>query len=439
MTERRSTARSFCTLIFFERLTIISLALLNSGYVPAQPQAKPTPQPTAHRALPKLPSGARGFDSSQKTTARLIAVGGGYGGADNPTTPKLKAKTAEGYYRLGVELYNADHDQDIAAFEKAISLNPSMAKAYWKLGNAYAESDAEGFAECDHGECVRRAIAAFLQVTRLQPWRGGAYNNLAILYFNNRQYEKSISAFQKGLSLKRKGSANEVSLVEFEKLNDREIYAFIGDAYEKLDLNAKALENYLRAQKLPSSQYYWLDLDERLGVIYEKLNQAENAIASYERVDVENGSNPQVRHQIRERLGVLYESKGDHQRAISYLAAAILDFEIDLQNYPNNSLPANATEAEKETQYEAEKLRKDFANCIYNLGVVYLITTQFEKAADAFRRAIENNPSHAAAHFNLGFLLATNGNKAAASEQLLILKTLDAELSKELQLLIQGN
>ena len=98
----------------------------------------------ARRPLPKLSNGARGFDTGIKdSTPRLIAVGGGYGaGGDDEPLPKLKRKTADGYYQWGLKLYGTAHNKAIAAFERAIKLNPNFVKAYWELGEAYAEYNA---------------------------------------------------------------------------------------------------------------------------------------------------------------------------------------------------------------------------------------------------------------------------------------------------------
>ena len=124
---------------------LVAFTLLMTAIAFAQagkPTPQPTPQPTPRRPLPKLASGARGFNSkSQASTARLIAIGGGYGaGEDEEPLPKLKRKTALGYFQLGDEMYNrAKMNEAVAALEKAVKLNPNFVKAYWRLGNAYAE------------------------------------------------------------------------------------------------------------------------------------------------------------------------------------------------------------------------------------------------------------------------------------------------------------
>lgn len=423
-------------------LILVCLTVLSSPPLRAQPAQKSAPAPAARRPLPKLSNGARGFDTSQKdSTARLIAIGGGYGAGENEEPlPKLKAKTAEGYYRWGVELYGADHNQAIAAFEKAIKLNPNMVKAYWKLGNAYSEyNNLVDESKYDDEECYRRAIAAFQQVARLQPGRGGAYNNLGILYFDTSQYEKSLAAFQTGLRLKPKGGRNEVSLVEAEVLDDREIYIFIGDAYERLNQNELALRSYLRAKKMRVDlELYLANIDERLGLVYEKLGDLDKAIAAYEaiKVDAVDENDRDLRLNLTPRLGLLYESKGNHQRAIEYFTLAISYYEIEVENGKKDPPPDDGSELSKEWKQEGQRIKTGLAAWAYNLGVVYLLTNQMARAVDAFRKAVEMDPNHASAHFNLGYVYLTLGDKTAAAKELKALQSLDLDLSRELEGLI---
>jgi tetratricopeptide (TPR) repeat protein len=426
-------------------LSLFCLSVWFSNAQTAQPGPKPTSQPVARRPLPKLLNGARGFDTSSKDSrARLIAIGGGYGGGgDDEPLPKLKRKTAEGYYQWGLDLYGAAQNKAIAAFEQAIKLNPNFVKAYWELGNAYAEYNnlvESEESKYDDQESYRRAIAAFAQVRRLQPGRAGVYNNLAILYFNTGQYEKAISAFQTGLRLKPKGAKeNNVSLMEDGVLGDSGIYSFIGDAYERLNKNTLALAFYQGALRSGfESGSYLDDLNVRLGFVCEKLGDVDKAIAAYEAINLDEGLYD-MRVDVTRRLGLLYATTGKYEQAIEYFERAISGYEGALEVSKTNTPTAdNADNAEelKEWKEEVQRNKTGLASAAYNLGVVYLTLNQQEKATVAFQKAIEADPGNAEAHFNLGFAYLTLGNKKAAQEQARLLKGIDSELSKELEALI---
>lgn len=404
---------------------------------------KPSPQPqaTPRPPLPKLANGARGFNTKSKdATTRFIAIGGGYGAGENEDPlPKLKRRTAQGYYQWGLALYGLAMNEAIAAFEQAIRLNPKFADAYWKLGEAYSEYNelVSGESKWDNEECYRRAIAAFEQVRRLQPRRAGVYNNLGVLYFDTGQFAKAITAFQTGLRLNPKDGQNETTLMEWEFLSDAQIYVFIGDAYEQLDRNELALNSYQRAVQA-GELFFDGNINERLGLVYEKLGDVDKAIAAYLAIDAEYYRyRPFELTRISLRLGLLYARKGNYEEAIKYLSAAAKGYEDDFL-----SLNANAPTAEEGKQVRADweqqvsDSRMNLVFAKYNLGVAFLSLNQAEKAVSAFKEAIEADASNAEARFNLGVAYLSLGDKSGARQQAIALSQLDTEMKKELEELI---
>lgn len=79
-------------------------------------------------------------------------------------------KTAQDYITQGKELIKAEKlDQAIAAFTKAIKLNPKSAPAFNNRGVAY----------CKKGE-LKKAVADFSQAIKIDPKFGKAYNNRGV-------------------------------------------------------------------------------------------------------------------------------------------------------------------------------------------------------------------------------------------------------------------
>ena len=408
--------------------------------------AKPTPQPTPRRPIPKLSTGARGFDNKNKnSTSRLIAIGGGYGAdEDLEPLPKLKRKTALGYYQWGDALYNRSKmDQAVVAFEQAVKLNPNFVNAYWRLGNAYSEynnligSDESKF---DDQECYRRAIAAFEQVKRLQPQRAGVYNNLGVLYFNTSQFAKTVDAFQTGLRLKVKGKQNDVSLMEGGTLDDVNLYVYLADAYERMDKNDLALEFYQRARR-EGIGHLAGSIDARMGLVYEKLDDIDKAIAAYEAIDLTNGfydyEATDRTAEILEHLGLLYASKRDYEHASALLDKAIQSYLDRLKNQ-KDTVPAEDETQDVKAAWleEAHANQSALSSAWYNLGVVYLSMKKTEEAVTAFQNAIGADAKNVEARFNLGYAYLALGNKDAARQQAGALKEFDKEIAEELEKLI---
>ena len=59
----------------------------------------------------------------------------------------------------------------------------------------------------------------------------------------------------------------------------------------------------------------------------------------------------------------------------------------------------------------------DRADCYSNLGIVFQSTGRFDRAIDAYRRAIAIEPDHANAHNNLGAVLRATGDPAGAEAE----------------------
>jgi tetratricopeptide (TPR) repeat protein len=246
---------------------------------------RPTPQPAPHRPLPKLSSGARGFDfekGSKDASTRLIAVGGGWGAEEAPKA-RLTSKTARGYYKFGDKLLeNLEFEKSIPPLERAVKMNPNYLAAYESLGYAYAYDGVSASDGSPNEEYMlkryRQAIGAFEQARRLAPKKNYLHLNLGVLYFNIEQYQKAVDSFSRGLQLSPKTEDFTIPIMEEASLTDT--YEFIARAYEFMGQKELAVSSYQQALKVNPDESkadpYWM-----LGQLYEELDQPDLALASY--------------------------------------------------------------------------------------------------------------------------------------------------------------
>ncbi len=118
-------------------------------------------------------------------------------------------------------------------------------------------------------------------------------------------------------------------------------------------------------------------------------------------------------------LGKTYYAQRAYEPAIAALSqvhqnsavASEANFYLGLAAYAHGDF------AKSESAFEFVASRLPLAEVYNNLGVVAARRGQ-KKAADYFERAIENDPSDADYHFNLGVTLAQSGDRAGAAREL---------------------
>jgi tetratricopeptide (TPR) repeat protein len=413
----------------------------------AQPTPKPASSPAPRRPLPRLSSGARGFDfakGSKDASTRLIAVGGGWGG-EPEKKPRLRGQTAKAYYDLGNKfLEQTEFSKAIPPLARAVKLNPNYLAAYKALGEAYAYDGVTSIDEIKDEDRAgkfqqtryRQAIGAFEQARRLAPGNPGLHFNLGILYFNTGEYEKSMAAFQTGFRLKPKGGENQASLIEGGVLRDSDIYAFIGDAFEHLGQRENAVTFYQKALEV-NPDVDKTDIYEKLGGVYQELGESDKALAAYQKAISKNRPDELI-VELLLHIGEIYAAKQSYGEAAAAFAKVIEIYEERLK-YCKQMLAARVDETVDERKYwqkESARLQTDSAQAHYNLGVARLSLNQTEGAVESFKQVVVLDGKNANARFNLGVAYLALGNKEGAREQVRLLKAVDLELARELEELI---
>ncbi len=150
---------------------------------------------------------------------------------------KLPEKmTAQQYYEYGIEhIKKGGFDEAIAAWEKALELDPKMPVAYEKLGKAYYTQGKFDKA----GQIYRREL-------ELKPDDPMIYFSLGVVYRMNEQFEDAVKMQMKALSL------NPVLAIAYNELGltyckQRKLDDAIASHKKALELDPKlgTAHNYL--------------------------------------------------------------------------------------------------------------------------------------------------------------------------------------------------
>ncbi|MDW7990603.1 MAG: tetratricopeptide repeat protein [Anaerolineae bacterium] len=95
------------------------------------------------------------------------------------------------WYRLGVALAEAGQkDEAMAAYQRAVELDPKLAPPWNGLGNVYS----------DLGQ-YEEAMAAYRRAIELDPKEAGFWNNLGNAYSDLGRHEEAIEAYRQAIEL----------------------------------------------------------------------------------------------------------------------------------------------------------------------------------------------------------------------------------------------
>jgi tetratricopeptide (TPR) repeat protein len=273
------------------------------------------------------------------------------------------------YHDLGNSLQESGRfDEAVAAYKKAIELNPNFSWSYHSLGDVLLKL-----------EKWEEAVAAYKKAVELNPDFSWSYHNLGDALLKLRQWEEAAAAYRCEIAL-----------------NSDFAWSFcnLGDALTKLKQWDEAIATYLKA----------IEIDGDLPGIYEKLGYALGQTESDLNLVLE-----QSQLQITPENWEFYLQLGENLAKYDRPKSAIIFYQALLTAMPSCG---NVSAELEELLQQQEKcvsvaLEEDRAlassratvaqkpdDCwsYYNLGAVLSHQKYWEEAAAAFFQAIEINP-----------------------------------------------
>ncbi|MEH2307314.1 tetratricopeptide repeat protein, partial [Nostoc sp.] len=161
------------------------------------------------------------------------------------------------YNSLGTALYGQKKlDAAVAAYQKAIQLNPNFSEAYNSLGTAlYGQKKLDA------------AVAAYQKAIQLNP-NFGAYNNLGIALSEQKKLDAAVAAYQKAIQL------NPNLAIAYIAYNN------LGNALRDQKKLDAAVAAYQKAIQLnPNFGAYY----SNLGVALSEQKKLDAAVAAYQK------------------------------------------------------------------------------------------------------------------------------------------------------------
>ena len=273
------------------------------------------------------------------------------------------------YHDLGNSLQESGRFQEaVAAYKKAIELNPNFSWSYHSLGDVLLKL-----------EKWEEAVAAYKKAVELNPDFSWSYHNLGDALLKLRQWEEAAAAYRCEIAL-----------------NSDFAWSFcnLGDALTKLKQWDEAIVAYLKA----------VEIDGDLPGIYDKLGYALGQIESDLNLVLE-----QSQLQITPENWEFYLQLGENLAKYDRPKSAIIFYQALLTAMPScGDVSAELEELlQQQEKCVSEALEEDRAlassratvaqkpdDCwsYYNLGAVLSHHKYWEEAAAAFFQAIEINP-----------------------------------------------
>ncbi|MBZ8182512.1 protein kinase domain-containing protein [Oscillatoria salina] len=174
---------------------------------------------------------------------------------ENDSSPRSESDRATEFYQQGESYRKGDRHRDaIAAYDRAIEINPNYAEAW--AGKCYSHNTLTRFSQ---------ALEACNEALEINPENAQAWTSQAFTFNATRQYNQAIVAANRAIRY---------------QANNAQAYVNRGVAQRRLERYEDALESYNRAIEIePNYAEAW----HNRGYVLEELKRYEEALNSYEK------------------------------------------------------------------------------------------------------------------------------------------------------------
>ncbi len=295
-----------------------------------------------------------------------------------------------------------DTEQALAALERAVQINPSLAESRTNLGNIYLKNGQ-----------IEDAIYEYHAALEINPSDTKTHNNLGNAYTKKDWLNDAISEYNLSLEL---------------DPNFIEAYKNLAAAYCKQEMfgqSQSVLKQAIFLQPKNASLY------SQTGDLYYQMGRYEQAIFQYKKALRFKRNSAEAHY----GLGICYSKLGlvdDEIQAYKMALAAKPDMLAALMNLGNTYFGKQKYDAAIQQYKKAVGIEPDDSAIHYNLGAAYSNNEQYEQAVDKYLKAVEIEPEMADAHNGLAFGFYKLKEYDSAWRHIIIADELGAKIDENL-------
>ena len=263
-------------------------------------------------------------------------------------------------------------DEAVNAFQKAISINPDYAKAYYNMGNALR----------DLGK-LDEAVEAYKKALASKPDYAEAYNNMGYIFQQQEKPEEAIEAYNNAISIK----------PDYADANYN-----MGNALTEQAKLEEAIEAYNNAISIKPD---YAEAYSNMGLAFQHQGKLDEAIEAYNNAI-----------SIKPDYAEAYSNMGNALKGQGRLEEAIEAYKKTVSINPNyaeaynnmgNALKEqNKLEEAIQAYNKAISIKPDYAEAYYNMANTLKEQGKLNKATEAYKKAVSINPNYAEAYNNMG-------------------------------------
>ncbi|BCX15091.1 MAG: hypothetical protein KatS3mg088_774 [Patescibacteria group bacterium] len=353
---------------------------------------------------------------------------------------KIEPKSlADQYAEKGINLANSgDLDNAIKFFKKSIKLSPN-AQIYYFLGLSHQlKGDLEN------------AKKYYLKSIKTDDKYSMSYNNLGVIYLDQKEYSKAVNCFEKSIKSDISNSFAYNNLGNaYKKMGDSKkakqawknaikIFPRLPEPYNNLGVLAYEEKKYKKAisylKKAADIDPEYIQPLYHLGFVFarlKKFNIASNYLEKYIKKAKPDANTLALLANCYLNCGKLKEALEKFEEALT------LEPESPFIINDLGNLYKQIGDLEKAAYYyqKALKINPKLDGTLNNLGTVFFNRRQYQKAINTFTKAIEINPNISTAHYHLGLIFERQGKFDKAARHLVKAYQIDPELGEALNVI----
>jgi len=253
------------------------------------------------------------------------------------------------------------------------------------------------------------AIEYYVKLITIDSENGPAWTALGHCYLLVEDLQKSFNAYQR-------------ALYSLEDIKDPQLWYGIGILYEKFESYVHAISALIAVLKMSPNFYQKSEVLYKLGMIFAKTNQIQQAISYFQNSILTNTFTLKRKTDTLIKIGLLYEEQKNYNQAIREYEAAIIGDKSNFKIYQHlawcSFLKGNYDKALEYTK-NVEQLKPDQADTLYIQGRCYMAKDDLKKALELFQEAAFKYPGEAAYWATLAIVYYKNGDYSDSFENII--------------------